>query len=242
MTTYPWNFGENKLSHTNTLSVIHYKICGAVCFQFTHLSCDDWENIYTLSYYHHQIRSMNYYPLFRVRSWKMVSAVCLSIFLQCLLLQTKLQFQFSTCMLCFKCIFHNNDIRKIWFLMEDNILKTYFLFHFISYFPCHWIIFLWIKSTINHRKQLVLNTIKILSCQCRNSHYKDKMVVRPSYLYNGNPCTWKKMVFILKQTSANKSMAYRWWVTLLTDNELIHTFSLIGVWDFIYRWVSARKT
>ena len=31
--------------------------------------CDDWENIYTLSYYHHQIGSMNYYPLFRVRSW-----------------------------------------------------------------------------------------------------------------------------------------------------------------------------
>ena len=31
--------------------------------------CDDWENIYTLSYHHHQIGSMNYYPLFRVRSW-----------------------------------------------------------------------------------------------------------------------------------------------------------------------------
>ena len=31
--------------------------------------CDDWENIYTLSYYHHQIESMNYYPSFRVRSW-----------------------------------------------------------------------------------------------------------------------------------------------------------------------------
>ena len=29
--------------------------------------CDDWENIYTLSFYHHQIGSMNYYPLFRVR-------------------------------------------------------------------------------------------------------------------------------------------------------------------------------
>ena len=26
-------------------------------------------NIYTLFYYHHQIGSMNYYPLFRVRSW-----------------------------------------------------------------------------------------------------------------------------------------------------------------------------
>ena len=32
---------------------------------------NDWliDNIYTLSYYHHQIGSMNYYPLFRVRSW-----------------------------------------------------------------------------------------------------------------------------------------------------------------------------
>ena len=44
-------------------------ICGAVCFQFTHFPCDDWENIYTLSYYHHQIGSMNYSPLFRVTSW-----------------------------------------------------------------------------------------------------------------------------------------------------------------------------
>ena len=51
------------------LSVIHYKTCGAMYFQLTHFPCDDWENIYTLSYYHHQIGSMNYYPLFRVRSW-----------------------------------------------------------------------------------------------------------------------------------------------------------------------------
>ena len=57
----------SKIKHI--LSVIHYTICGAVCFQFTHFFCDDWENIYTLSYYHHQIWSMNYYPLFRVRPW-----------------------------------------------------------------------------------------------------------------------------------------------------------------------------
>ena len=49
------------------LPVVRYTICGAVCFQFTHFPCDDWENIYTLSY-HHQIGSMNYCPLFRVRS------------------------------------------------------------------------------------------------------------------------------------------------------------------------------
>ena len=40
-----------------------------MCFQFTHFHCDDCERIYTLSYHHHQIGSMNYYPLFRVRSW-----------------------------------------------------------------------------------------------------------------------------------------------------------------------------
>ena len=57
----------SKIKHI--LSVIHYTICGAVCFQFTHFSCDDWENIYTLSYYHDQIGSMNYYPLSRVKSW-----------------------------------------------------------------------------------------------------------------------------------------------------------------------------
>ena len=60
------------------LSVIHYTIhntlCGAVCFQFTHSPCDDWENIYTLSYFHHQSGSMNYYSLFRVRSWN--NGVC----------------------------------------------------------------------------------------------------------------------------------------------------------------------
>ena len=67
------NFVECVSKITHILSVIrctiHYTICGAVCFQFTHSSCDDWDNIYTLSYYHHQIGRMNYYPLFRVRSW-----------------------------------------------------------------------------------------------------------------------------------------------------------------------------
>ena len=53
----------------NIISVIHHTICWAVCFQFTHFLRDDWENIQTLSYYHHQTGRINYYPLFRVRSW-----------------------------------------------------------------------------------------------------------------------------------------------------------------------------
>ena len=55
-----------RLSTFSQLSIIQF---GTVCFQFTHFLCDDWENIYTLSYYHYQTGSMNYYPSFRVRSW-----------------------------------------------------------------------------------------------------------------------------------------------------------------------------
>ena len=47
----------SKIKHI--LSVIHNTICGAVCFQFTHFLRDGWENIHTLSYYHHQIGSIN---------------------------------------------------------------------------------------------------------------------------------------------------------------------------------------
>ena len=63
-TLYVWNacqmnFVEcvSKIKHILSVirCTIHYTICGAVCFQFTQSSCDDWDNIYTLSYYHHQI-------------------------------------------------------------------------------------------------------------------------------------------------------------------------------------------
>ena len=54
----------SKICHI--FSVIQYTIYGAVYFQFTFAMI---ERIYTLSYCHHQIGSMNYYQLFRVRSW-----------------------------------------------------------------------------------------------------------------------------------------------------------------------------
>ena len=56
-----------RLSIFSPLSNIQY--VGLYVFSFSHFPCDDWENIYTLSYYHHQIGSINYYPLIRVRSW-----------------------------------------------------------------------------------------------------------------------------------------------------------------------------
>ena len=69
-----------KIKHI--LSVIHYTICGAVCFQFTHFSCDDWENRYILCLI----------IIIKSEEWTiihclglghetMLSAVCLSIFL-----------------------------------------------------------------------------------------------------------------------------------------------------------------
>ena len=56
----------SKIKHI--FSVIHYTIYGLCVFSLP-ISLVMIERIYTLSYYHHQIGDMNYYPLFRVRSW-----------------------------------------------------------------------------------------------------------------------------------------------------------------------------
>ena len=64
-----------RLSIFSQLSIIQYM---GLCVFSLPISFVMIERIYTLSYYHHQIGSMNFYQLFRVRSW---CAVCLSIFL-----------------------------------------------------------------------------------------------------------------------------------------------------------------
>ena len=51
------------------LSIIFHAIYWAVRIQLTHFCYGDCENVCSLSYYHHQIRSMTHLPLFRVRSW-----------------------------------------------------------------------------------------------------------------------------------------------------------------------------
>ena len=56
----------SKIMHI--LSVIHYTICGAVCFQFTHFPCDDWDNMYCVLLSSSN-RKHELLPLFRVRSW-----------------------------------------------------------------------------------------------------------------------------------------------------------------------------
>ena len=63
----------SKIEHI--LSVIRYTIYGAVCFQFTHFPCDDWENIYFVLLSSSN-RKYELSSLFTI-----VCAVCLFIFL-----------------------------------------------------------------------------------------------------------------------------------------------------------------
>ena len=55
-----------RLSIFSQVSIIRYM---GLCVFSLPISLVMIERIYTLSYYHHQIGSMSYYPLFRVRSW-----------------------------------------------------------------------------------------------------------------------------------------------------------------------------
>ena len=55
-----------KLSIFSRLTTVHYM---GLCVLSLPISLTMTERIYTLSYYHHQIGSMNYYPLFMFRSW-----------------------------------------------------------------------------------------------------------------------------------------------------------------------------
>ena len=72
-----------RLSISSQLSVIFYTICGAVCFQFTHFLCDDWENIYFLCLIiimKSEVWTTTH--CLRFGHETMVCAVCLSIFLR----------------------------------------------------------------------------------------------------------------------------------------------------------------
>ena len=62
------------------LSVIHYTICGAVCFQFTHFSCDDWDDWVLCLIIIIKSEVWTITNFFGLGHETMVSAVCLSIF------------------------------------------------------------------------------------------------------------------------------------------------------------------
>ena len=63
------------------LSIIQYM---GLCVFSLPISLVVIEIIYTLSHYHHQIGSMNYYPLFRARSWNN-GMRCMSLYSYCII-------------------------------------------------------------------------------------------------------------------------------------------------------------
>ena len=66
-----------RLSIFSQLSIIQYM---GLCVFSLPILLVMIDRIYTLSYYHHQIGSMNYYPLFRVGSW--INGVhCMSLYI-----------------------------------------------------------------------------------------------------------------------------------------------------------------
>ena len=90
-------------------------ICGVLCFQFAHYLCDDWENIYPLSYII-IIKSEVWTHCLGLAHETMICAVCLSIFLVTMLLNLK------------DCMFPTNKIRHV------NMLVKYWVLSFSV--PC----------------------------------------------------------------------------------------------------------
>ena len=66
----------SKIKHI--LSVIHHTIYGAVCFQFIHFPCDDWENIYFVLSSTSEVRTIMH--CLGLSHETMVCALCPSIF------------------------------------------------------------------------------------------------------------------------------------------------------------------
>ena len=66
-----------RLSTFSQLSIIQYM---GLCVFSLPIPLVMIKRIYTLSYYHHQIGRMNYYPLFRVRSWNN-GVRCMSLYI-----------------------------------------------------------------------------------------------------------------------------------------------------------------
>ena len=83
----------SKIEHF--LLVIYYSIYGAGFFQFTQFPSWWLREYIALSYYHHQIGSMNYYPLFRVRSWNN-GMHCMSLYILILRDKAILWLSYST--------------------------------------------------------------------------------------------------------------------------------------------------
>ena len=115
------------------LSVIHYTIRGAVCFQFTHFSRDGWENIYILCLIiiiKSQVWTITHWQCLGLGHETMVCAVCLYAFLSNYLNQWWHYLLTHICGLLSRWINHWMSVYRSWW-HGDVMTKT----HFQHYWP-----------------------------------------------------------------------------------------------------------
>ena len=99
----------SKIKHI--FSVIHYAIYGALCFQFTHFHCDDWENIHfiLLSSSNRKYELLSIVKGYVMKQWY----VCFSIFLS------------RVCIICdIPCVQHKRNALFQGWVTEIHRLKV----------------------------------------------------------------------------------------------------------------------
>ena len=71
-------------------------------------------------------------------------------------------------------------------------------------------------------------------------YYKDKTVVRPSYLYYGNSYTGR-MIFILKRATDPQVLQLLWWAFNIAKHKSIDGVQMFYISDFFLYWSLEMK-
>ena len=160
-----------RLNIISQLSVIQYM---ELCVLSLPISLVMIERIYTVSYCHHQIGSMNYSPLFRVRSWTIVCAVSLSIFLHTVSRTHCAEY----CLKTLRDFIINQPFEG--FKACINVIEYVIFGSSTGLSPVWHQAINWINAVLR----------SIHNCKFRD-FVKDKTVSQPSYLWNRSLHTWK---------------------------------------------------
>ena len=111
--------------------------------------------------------------------------------------------------LCSMSFFYSNMRRD--FFNWKRCTKLHHVLQSVSY------LMMWV-----YQETVIWFNIKTLSHQCRDSHYTDKTVIQPSYLYNGNPYLyWLDSIFVLSWPPEHHQELY-WYQWLSTRLQYLH--------------------
>ena len=107
----------------SVISTIFHAIYGTVCIQLTHLSYDDCENTCTWSYFQHQVGSLTYLQLLRVRSWNNVVR-CMSFYIP--------MYSCFIVLVVFLVIVQSSELISVWFCEKMTFFPNVFSYHIFA--------------------------------------------------------------------------------------------------------------